>query len=50
MPDIEIKVNGYKCNNCCYEWIPRVKDERPLICPKCKSARWDKEKKDNKKA
>lgn len=43
MPEIEIKVKGYKCNNCKYEWLPRSKKEKPLICPKCKSARWDKE-------
>ncbi len=42
MPEIEIKVKGYKCNNCGNEWIPRSKKEKPLICPKCKSARWDK--------
>ena len=42
MPEIEIKVKGYKCNNCGNEWLPRSKKEKPLICPKCKSARWDK--------
>jgi DNA-directed RNA polymerase subunit RPC12/RpoP len=45
MPEIEIKVKGYKCNNCANEWIPRSQKERPLICPKCKSSRWDKPKK-----
>jgi hypothetical protein len=34
------------CNNpsCKHSWIQRGK-EPPLICPKCKSARWDKEPK-----
>ena len=43
MPEIEICVKGYKCNNCKYEWLPRSNKEKPLICPRCKSARWDKE-------
>ncbi|HLC57543.1 MAG TPA: hypothetical protein VJH95_03155 [Candidatus Nanoarchaeia archaeon] len=43
MPEISIKVKVYKCNNCSYEWVPRSQKEKPLICPKCKSARWDKE-------
>ena len=42
MPEVEIKVKGYKCNNCGNEWLPRSKKEKSLICPKCKSARWDK--------
>jgi len=45
MPEIEVKVKGYKCNNCGYEWLPRSTKEKPLICPKCKSARWDLPKK-----
>ena len=45
MPEIEIKVKGYKCNNCEYTWQPRSNSEKPLICPRCKSARWDKEPK-----
>jgi len=42
MPEIIIKLKGYKCNKCKYEWIPRSEKERPLICPRCKTARWDK--------
>jgi len=48
MPEIEIKVKGYKCNNCGYTWQPRSNKEKPLICPKCKSSRWDKEPKNKK--
>lgn len=44
MPDIEIKVKAYKCNKCGKEWIPRTYKERPLVCPKCKSPRWDKKR------
>lgn len=49
MAEIEIKVKAYKCNNCEYVWQPRSKKEKPLICPKCKSARWNKEPKKSKK-
>ena len=48
MPEIKIEVKGYKCNNCGYQWLPRSAKEKPLICPKCKSARWDKEPKKKK--
>lgn len=45
MPEIKIKEFGkiaYKCNKCSHVWFSRG-NERPLTCPKCKSARWDKE-------
>ena len=29
---------------CGHEWLPRG-GERPRVCPKCKSANWDREKK-----
>jgi len=32
-----------KCLRCSYEWNPRVEDVR--ICPNCRSAYWDVEKK-----
>ena len=27
---------------CGHEWLPRVKDEKPRTCPKCKSPNWDR--------
>lgn len=53
---IKINVNAYKCLRCGHEWIPRVEleqlkselKEKPRICPKCKSAYWDLEKKNGK--
>ena len=47
MAEINIKEFGktaYKCNKCNHVWFSRG-NERPLTCPKCKSARWDKEPK-----
>ena len=45
MAEIEIKTKGYKCERCEHEWIPRNKEETPIICPKCKSPYWNKPKK-----
>jgi predicted Zn-ribbon and HTH transcriptional regulator len=39
---VELKVEGYRCR-CGHEWIARNKDERPRVCPSCKSPNWDKE-------
>ena len=44
MGKIKITVEGYKCERCSYEWIPR-KEEYPNVCPKCKSPYWDKPRK-----
>jgi predicted Zn-ribbon and HTH transcriptional regulator len=44
MPEAKIEVKGYLCNSCGHKWIPRVKKQKPFVCPKCKSARWDVEK------
>jgi len=46
MAKIILKVEGYKCERCGHEWIPRNK-VNPIICPSCKSPYWDKPK--NKK-
>lgn len=34
---------GCRCR-CGHEWLPRD-DGKPLVCPKCKSPRWDQPKK-----
>jgi len=34
---------GYSCDRCDHEWVPRIiVDEKPALCPKCKSAYWDR--------
>lgn len=45
MPKIKITKEGYKCSRCGHEWIPKEGKEKPVVCPKCKSPYWDKEKK-----
>ena len=38
----EVKVTRLKCLRCGYEWFPRQEDVR--ICPKCRTAWWDRPK------
>jgi predicted Zn-ribbon and HTH transcriptional regulator len=38
-----------KCYRCEYEWWPR-KTTKPRMCPKCKSAYWDRPRKEKKDA
>lgn len=37
-----VMIQGYRCR-CGHEWRSR-KDERPRVCPKCKSPNWDRPK------
>lgn len=45
MPSGRIRVIALKCEQCGHIWLPRS-DERPGLCPKCKSLRWDKPKRE----
>lgn len=38
-----VQLLGCRCR-CGHTWLPRTEGERPSVCPKCKSPRWDKEK------
>jgi len=35
---------GCRCR-CSHTWLPRESGEKPRVCPKCKSPRWDLPKK-----
>ena len=39
----KLKLPEFGCKRCNHKWIPR-KSEKPIICPKCKSPYWDKER------
>ncbi|MHA1827128.1 MAG: hypothetical protein ACTSX6_00620 [Candidatus Heimdallarchaeaceae archaeon] len=49
MAKVQLKVWGYHCERCGHEWIPRIKTQEPIICPKCKSPYWNKPKKNKSK-
>jgi len=38
-----VLLRGCRCR-CGHEWLPRDKDEKPRVCPKCKSPNWDRPK------
>ena len=47
MAKIKMLVEGYRCERCEHEWMPRSKsEEEPRVCPKCKSPYWDRPKTD----
>lgn len=43
----EILVRAYRCERCEHVWVPRgkYKDVEPPVCPKCKSAYWNRPRK-----
>lgn len=45
--DSKIKMIKYRCKRCKHKWFPR-KEEKPIICPRCKSPYWNKLKKSPK--
>lgn len=48
MAEIVLKIEGYKCERCKHEWIPRKKKDYPIICPVCKSPYWNKPRKNKR--
>ena len=42
MAKVMLKVAGWKCDRCDHEWQQRNKEQLPTVCPKCKSAYWNK--------
>ena len=44
MGRVKVTLDGYQCERCRHTWVPRMKDY-PRICPKCKSAYWDRPRK-----
>jgi DNA-directed RNA polymerase subunit RPC12/RpoP len=49
---MKTEIQGFKCNRCGWEWIPRVskykeKESDPVRCPHCQSDYWNKERIEN---
>jgi hypothetical protein len=38
----KVKLDGYRCERCGHEWVPRDKAQDPKVCPRCKSREWDR--------
>jgi len=41
-----VQLLGCRCR-CGHEWLPRQTEEKPRVCPKCKSPNWDRPKRDD---
>ncbi len=50
MGRVKIEVEGFECERCGHQWIPRGNNEGPAVCPKCKSPYWNKPRKRKKKS
>lgn len=44
-----VLIEGNKCHRCGHEWRPLNLNDKPKVCPKCKSPYWDRPKKNKKK-
>src|SRR5256885_1181087 len=40
-----IQLWGYRCLRCGHEWVPKNKEQKPRVCPKCKNPYWDRPRK-----
>jgi rubrerythrin len=41
----QVQVWAWVCERCGHTWLPRDKDQKPRVCPKCKSPYWDRPRK-----
>lgn len=46
----KVKLDGYRCERCDHEWLPRDRTQEPRVCPKCKSPYWDTPRRTPKKS
>jgi len=40
----KVLIEGNRCHRCGHEWRPRNLEERPAVCPSCKSPYWHRKK------
>ena len=43
----KVLLEGWRCERCAHEWVPREKDKEPKVCPCCKSPYWDRPRRDD---
>lgn len=46
---MKVLIEGFRCERCAHEWLPREKGVAPKVCPTCKSPYWNKPRKDKEK-
>jgi len=39
---MRVKLDGFRCERCGHQWIPREAGDTPKVCPKCKNPYWDR--------
>lgn len=45
---VKVTQDGFRCERCEHEWVPREKGEEPRVCPKCKSPYWNRPRREPK--
>jgi predicted Zn-ribbon and HTH transcriptional regulator len=43
-----VQLLGCRCR-CGHEWLPRDPNDKPRVCPRCKSANWDRPRREARK-
>lgn len=39
-----LRLDGYECERCTHQWVPRNRTRAPKVCPRCKSPYWDRKR------
>jgi predicted Zn-ribbon and HTH transcriptional regulator len=47
---VMVTKEGWRCERCSHEWVPRTMAVKPVTCPDCKSPYWDKPRRPKKSA
>lgn len=42
----KVILEGFGCERCKHEWVPRKREDPPRVCPRCKSPYWDLPRRD----
>lgn len=42
---VKVTQDGWRCERCAHEWVPKKMDKLPTVCPACKSPYWNKPRK-----
>lgn len=45
MAKVKVTREGWRCQRCQYEWVPRSMAKIPIVCPSCKTPYWNRPRK-----